>query len=72
MKTPSARYLMRREDNQPRQTPRESPFRQFDVTCLHCGSYQLRLVSQIDEVTGEMAVLLVCKKRRQQEILPVR
>jgi hypothetical protein len=44
MKTNSARWFQRREDYQPRQTPKDSPFRQFDVKCLACGSYQLRLV----------------------------
>ena len=63
---------MRREDYQPRQTPRASPFRQFDVTCLHCGSYELRLASQMDEEAGEMAVVLVCKKCRNQERIPVK
>ena len=63
---------MRREDYQPRQTPRESPFRQFDVTCLHCGSYELRLVSQMDEEDGELALMLVCQKYRNQERIPVK
>ena len=67
-----ARYFQRREDYQPRQTPRESPFRQFEVRCLRCGSYQLQLVAQMDEEAGEMSVLLVCKKCRQREILPVK
>jgi transcription elongation factor Elf1 len=68
----AARFFMRREDYQPRQSPRDSPFRRFDVTCLHCGSYDLRLVAQMDEEAGEMAVVLVCKNCRQQEIVPVR
>lgn len=63
---------MRREDYQPRQTPAGSPFRRFDVTCLKCGSYDLRLVAQMDEDVGEMAVVMVCKNCRQQEIVPVR
>jgi hypothetical protein len=32
----------------------------------------LRLVAQMDEESGEMALLLVCNKCRQREILPVR
>ena len=68
----AARCFIRRDDYQARQTPRESPFRQFDVKCLKCGSYQLRVVSQLDEEAGELAVLLVCNKCRQREILPVR
>jgi transcription elongation factor Elf1 len=67
-----ARYFLRREDYQPRQTPRESPFRQFDVKCLHCGSYLVRLVSQMDETTGELAILLVCKKCGQREKMPIK
>jgi len=63
---------MRREDYQHRQTPSESPFRQFDVSCLHCGSYQVRLARQWDEESGEMALMLVCKFCRRMEILPVR
>jgi hypothetical protein len=30
----------------------------------------LRLVAQMDEESGEMALLLVCNKCRQREILP--
>jgi len=63
---------MRREDYQPRQSPAGSPFRRFDVTCLHCGSYDLRLAALMDEEAGEMAVVLVCNKCQQREILPVR
>jgi hypothetical protein len=66
------RWFQRKEDYAPRQTPAGSPFRQFDVTCLKCGSYDLRLAAQMDEESGEMIVVLVCKKCRQQEILPVR
>jgi len=68
----AARYFMRREDYQPRQTPRESPFRKFDVKCLNCGLYQLRLVAQMVEKAVEMALLLVCNKCRQRGILPVK
>jgi transcription elongation factor Elf1 len=68
----AARYFMRREEYQPRQTPRASPFRQFDVTCLHCGSYELRLARQVDEEAGEVALMLICKKCGKLEILPVR
>jgi hypothetical protein len=68
----AARFFMRREDYQPRQSPAGSPFRQFDVTCLKCGSYDLRLAAQMDEEAGEIALLLVCDKCRQREILPVR
>jgi hypothetical protein len=68
----AARIFMRHGDYQPRQSPAGSPFRQFDMTCLKCGSYDLRLVAQMDEELGEMAVVLVCNKCQQREILPVR
>jgi len=68
----AARCFQRREDYQPPQTPRESPFRKFTVRCLACGSYQLRLVAQFDEGAGEMAVVLVCSKCPQRETLPAR
>jgi hypothetical protein len=32
----------------------------------------LRLVARMDEELGDMALLLVCNKCRQREILPVR
>jgi hypothetical protein len=66
-----ARWFQRREDYQLPQTPAESPFRKFAVKCLACGSYQLRLVAQMDEEAGEMAVVLVCNRCPQREILPV-
>jgi hypothetical protein len=68
----AARFFMRREDYQTRQSPAGSPFRQFDVSCLKCGSYDLRLAAQMDEEAGEMAVVLVCHKCRQWEMLRVR
>jgi hypothetical protein len=47
-------------------------FRRFDVTCLRCGSYDLRLATQMDKESDEMAVVLDCKKCRQREILAFR
>ena len=67
MKTPTARYFQRREDYQPPTTPTESPFRRFDVKCLKCRSYQVRLVAQFDEEAGAMAVALVCQHCGQRE-----
>jgi hypothetical protein len=58
--------------SQPPKTPSESPFCKFDVKCLACGSYQLRLVAQMGQAAGEMAVVLVCNRCPQREILPVR
>jgi len=68
----AARWFQRREDYQPRQTPAESPFRKFDVKCLACGSYQLRLATQHDEEAGEISVVLVCNHCPQREIIPLR
>lgn len=68
----AARYFMRREDYQPRKTPSDSPFRNFDVTCLRCGSYQLRLVAQLDEESGEMSVVMVCKNCPNREVMLTR
>lgn len=62
---------MRREEYQPRTTPDESPFRQFDVTCLKCNSYQLRLISEYNEEAGELSLILFCTRCRQREILPL-
>lgn len=72
MKFTAARFFQRREDYEPSRAPPESPFRKFDVKCLACGSYQLRLVAQMDEEAGEMSVVLVCNRCPQREILPVR
>jgi hypothetical protein len=65
-------YFQRREDYQPPKTPRKSPFRKFTVRCLACDSYQLRLVAQFDEATGEMEVVLVCTRCPQREKVPVK
>jgi hypothetical protein len=71
MKYSSARAFMRLEDYQPRTTPAESPFRQFEVTCLKCGSYRLRLVSEYNEEARELSVVLFCPQCRQREIMPI-
>ena len=63
----SARYFIRREDDEPRRTPPDSPFRKFDAKCLKCGSYQLRVAAEFDEEAGETRLILFCKKCRQQE-----
>jgi hypothetical protein len=68
----AARWFQCREDHQPHQTPTDSLFRKFDEKCLACGSYQLRLVAQVDDEACEMAVVLVCNRCPQREILPVR
>jgi len=42
------------------------------ISCTVRATMTLRLVTQMDEESGEMAVVLVCKKCRQREILRVR
>jgi hypothetical protein len=68
----SARYFIRREDDEPPRTPPESTFRRFDVKCLKCGSYRLQLTSGFDEAAGELRLSLTCSRCRQCEILKVR
>lgn len=68
----AARFFMRREDYQQPQTPADSPFRNFNVSCLHCGSFKLQLHSQFDEDAGTMKVILFCPNCRQHETLPIK
>ena len=67
----SARYFIRREDDEPPRTPPDSPFRRFTVKCLKCGSYRLSLASEFDDEAGELRVTLSCSRCRQSEILTV-
>jgi hypothetical protein len=67
----AARYFQRREDYQPPQTPRDSPFRQLTVRCLKCGSYSLALAVQFDDAAGEMVLILSCPRCHQHERLRV-
>jgi hypothetical protein len=68
----SARYFIRRKDDEPPRTPPESSFRRFDVKCLKCGSYRLKLTSDFDDEAGELRLTLTCSRCRQCEILTVR
>lgn len=68
----SARWFIRREDDEPPRTPPESPFRGFDVKCLKCASYRLRVTSAFDEGAGEIRLILACDRCRQTETIPVR
>lgn len=68
----SARYFIRREDDEPPRTPPESPFRRFDAKCLKCQSYQLSLATEFDEQSGELSLVLTCRRCRQQEKLLAR
>jgi hypothetical protein len=69
MKTPTARYFMRKEECAPRKTPAESPFRNFDVRCLYCESYKLKLGVQFDESEGAEILIMQCTKCRKTEKL---
>ncbi len=62
---------MRREDYAPRQTPAESPFRNFDVKCLRCESYRLKFAVQYDESEGAEILILLCQQCRQAEKVAV-
>ena len=68
----SARYFIRREDDESPRTQAESPFRHFDVKCLKCGADHLALASGFDETTGDQRLLLTCSRCRQCKILKVR
>jgi hypothetical protein len=68
----AARYFMRREDYQPKTTPADSPFRQFMVSCVKCGSFKLRVLGEFDSDSGEVKVFLFCPSCRMCEQLLVR
>ncbi len=68
----SARWFIRREDDEPPRTPPESPFRRFDAKCLKCGSYDLRITGTYDEGVGEARLIVLCGRCRQVENLPLR
>ncbi len=68
----SARYFIRREEDAPKSTPRDSPFRKFDVKCLKCGSYKLSVTAEFDDDLGELRVILNCPRCRAFEVLTVK
>jgi len=68
----AARYFMRREDYQPPTTHVDSPFRRFNVSCLKCGSFKLRVIDEFDSDAGTHQVFLFCPSCREREQLPVR
>jgi hypothetical protein len=68
----SARYFIRREDDEPPRTPPDSPFRRFVVKCLKCDSHRLTLTSDFDDEAGELRVTLICSRCRQREVLKLR
>ena len=68
----SARWFIRREDDEPPRTLPESPFRRFDAKCLKCGSYDLRITGAYDEGVGEARLVVLCGRCRQVEHIPLR
>ena len=38
---------------------------------IKCGSFKLRVQSQYDEETGEVALVLICPQCHQRERVPV-
>jgi hypothetical protein len=71
MKFGAARFFQRREDYAPPQTPADSPFRRFTVSCLKCGSFKLRVIGEFDPDAGELKVFPFCPSCREREQLPV-
>ena len=63
---------MRRENYQPPTTHADSPFRQFVVRCLKCNSFQLSVISEFEEESGETRAYLFCPRCRAREQLPMR
>lgn len=68
----AARSFQRREDYQVAQTPAASPFRKFTVTCLRCGTYDLKIITQYDDQSGEVQVYLTCPRCQLREELKTR
>jgi len=67
----AARYFMRRENYQPPQTPAESPFRRFKVSCVKCGSFKLRVIGEFDSDAGELKIYPFCPSCLEREKSPV-
>jgi len=67
-----AMAFQRREDWQIPTTHADSPFREFNVSCLKCKSVKLRVIAEHDEHASELKIYLFCPSCRQREQLPVR
>jgi hypothetical protein len=63
---------MRKEDYAPRRTPKESPFRCFEVKCLKCDRYKMTVTAHYDEQSGEPFIVFFCTRCRQQEKIDVK
>lgn len=67
-----AMAFQRREDWVAPKTSADSPFRNFVVHCLRCGSFKLRVVGEHDADSGEVKAYLFCPNCRVRELLPMR
>jgi hypothetical protein len=54
------RYYYGRPPSGPEPTPRESPWRLFQVKCQRCGGARIRAVACYDEGEGSVTVTLQC------------
>jgi hypothetical protein len=52
------------------QTAPGSPFRKFHVQCVACLSYQVKIIANTDDETGEITAALVCQKCHRAEKVP--
>ncbi len=57
---------MRREDYQPKQARNEALLTLFDVSCVKCGSVNLKFISEFDDDSDETAIYLFCPRCRQR------
>lgn len=67
-----AMAFQRREDWVAPKTAAGSPFRNFVVHCVRCGSFKLRVTGEHDADSGEAKVYLFCPTCRVRELLPMR
>ncbi len=67
-----ARYFQRREDYQPPQPRNPAVCTRFDISCVKCGSANLKIIGSTDEESGELAVYLFCPRCQIRERLNVR
>jgi hypothetical protein len=65
------RFFQRKEDYQERTANCESPFKRFNVQCLHCQSYKLTIRAEFDGEAGEMNIFLICPSCRAVEKVSV-
>ena len=66
------RAFMRREDYQPNQPRNPAVAKLFDLSCVKCGSADIKIIGEHDEDAGELAVYLYCACCRVRERLNIR